>query len=482
MKSRYLILTLLAVSAAAASAVSPKRGVGENSFSLGCQIEALQPGVSWYYNWGNSAPTGYQNSIEEADMEFVPMCWNGNYDADKIRNYVKSHPKTKYLLGFNEPNFKSQANLTPSEAAERWPAVKALADELGLELVAPALNYSPDAPYTDPTRWMDEFVALVGLDAFDYTAIHNYGGLGVMKTLSSKFWEKYHKPVWVTEFCFWPGGAGSVTVAPSTQISSMIESVEWLETTDYIHRYAWFKPIGQSSAQSGSPNYGLLLAQTSPEVSYLSEQGRVYVYMSDFDPERAHGLNAPFEATDYVSRNSASIATGANEACPVPIEISSFISGAWLDYRFEVPEEGDYNIELTVSGVGEPTRFDPKLAVYEVSSAGEVGTCLLDGLQFSLSGSDTVYERVALPVHLSAGRQTLRIADANPYAPSGIHISMVNLTDVNGVESISADGAILTDVYSIDGLCVRRAVNVNDALTDLPAGCYIVAGKKIMVK
>jgi len=53
-----------------------------------------------------------------------------------------------------------------------------LADELGLELVAPALNYSPNPPYTDPLRWMDEFVALVGTDAFDYVAVHNYGGLG----------------------------------------------------------------------------------------------------------------------------------------------------------------------------------------------------------------------------------------------------------------------------------------------------------------
>ena len=77
---------------------------------------------------------------------------NANYDADAIRDYVKSHPSCRYLLGFNEPNFTKQANMTPQKAAEEWTAVKALADELGLEIVAPAMNYSPNAPYQDPTN------------------------------------------------------------------------------------------------------------------------------------------------------------------------------------------------------------------------------------------------------------------------------------------------------------------------------------------
>lgn len=483
MNNRILTFPLLALAAVSAFAVSPKRGVSEDSFSLGCQIEALSPGVSWYYNWRTAAPVGYQNEIDQLDMEFVPMCWNGAYDADAIREYCKKHPKTKYLLGFNEPNFTNQANMTPEAAAAKWPEVQALAKELGLEIVAPALNYSPNPPYTDPCAWMDEFVKLVGPDAFDYTAIHNYGGLGVMKDLSGKFWTKYQKPVWVTEFCFWPGGAGKVTVAPSTQIGSMVESVEWLEKTDYIFRYAWFKPIGQYNAAKDSPNYGLFQTQQSFDETLLSEQGNVYVYMSEFDSDVWHPAGETIAATEYIARNIATLGNGANPDCPVPIEVSSFATGAWLDYQFDVPTAGDYYLVLRVSGVGEPVRFDPTLAVYEVDAEGNSGSCLMEGTKFNLTGSDDIYTDLWLPLTLTAGHNRLRLADGNAYAPSGMRISTVSLIAKGaGTGTVANDDATATDVYGIDGVRVRSNVSGPEATEGLPAGIYIVGGKKVLVK
>ena len=47
----------------------------------------------------------------------------------------------KYLLGFNEPNFKNQANMTPAQAVEVWPRLEAIAEEFGLGLVGLAVNY-----------------------------------------------------------------------------------------------------------------------------------------------------------------------------------------------------------------------------------------------------------------------------------------------------------------------------------------------------
>ena len=141
MKIRHMAFGLLAVMALSGFAKSDKRGVSENQFSMGSMLEALEPGVTWYYNWGNTPGKGYENQVIDFEgIEFVPMCWNANYNADAIREYCKSHPQTKYLLGFNEPNFTAQANMTPQKAAEEWPKVKALADELGLKLVSQALN------------------------------------------------------------------------------------------------------------------------------------------------------------------------------------------------------------------------------------------------------------------------------------------------------------------------------------------------------
>ena len=474
-----------ALGAGAADAKSFKRGVSENEFQLRAQIQPISPGVSWYYNWGNAAGKGYNNEIINfEDMEYIPMCW-GNYSADAIREYCKAHPNTKYLLGFNEPNFKAQANMTPAEAAERWPEVQALAKELGLQLVAPALNYSPDAPYQNPLTWMDEFVKLVGTDAFDYTAIHNYGGLGVMKTLAGQFHDKYGKPVWVTEFCYWPGGAGNVYVAPSTQIASMIETVEWLETTPWIYRYAWFKCVGHHDS-SNRPNYGLEISATGQNMRELSPQGWVYTYMSTFDMDKYYVPEELVAASDYIASKGLSLAKGENASCPSPIEISQFSSGAYCDYLFEVPTAGTYYMYLTVSGQGEPVRFDPKLGFYAVSEDGEKGAALCEPKQFAISGDDKQYTKVMFELSLPAGKQRIRMEDVNPYAPSGIHIASLMLSESAGIDGVSVDtdnsADAIINVYNLSGAVVRANVVRANATEGLAPGFYIVGGEKVLVR
>lgn len=462
MKKTAIIFSLLSlICLPGLSAKSPKRGVSENQFQYKAQMAALEPGVSWYYNWANTAG---QNIADFEGMEYVPMCWNANYNADNIRDYVKAHPETKYLLGFNEPNFTNQANMTPQVAAEAWPAVQALARELGLKLVAPALNYSPNPPYQSPTKWMDEFVALVGNDAFDYVAIHSYGGFDVMKNLATTFHDKYGKDVWVTEFCYWPNeGDQNSLVSPEAQIASMMQSLEWLEKTDWIFRYAWFKAIGNSSASKG-PNYGLLLSGRGEDPRELSAQGKVYTNLWDFNPDFHHMVDEIIAAADYNSQSSCLLGAGTNPDCPKPIEITQFNSGASLNYQFEVAEAGEYVLTLTVSGQGEPTRFDPCLAIL----AGE--TELSPAQKFTLSGSNDVYTKVYFPMSLPAGKQTITIKDMAPYQPSGIRISTLQMSDAAGIEEVES-GRLTSDNICYD-LMGRR-------VSEPEQGIYIRNGKKI---
>jgi hypothetical protein len=437
----------------------------------------LEPGVSWYYNWSNTPSKGYNGEVQDfTGYEFVPMIWNGNYSADNIRTYVKAHPECKYLLGFNEPNFTAQANMTPAVAAEKWPEVQALAKELGLKLVAPAMNYSPNAPYQDPTKWMDEFVELVGEDAFDYTAIHNYGGIGVMKTLGTQFHDKYGKDVWVTEFCYWPDeGSSTSRVEPETQIASMVESVEWLEKTEWIHRYAWFKPIGkhENSGTSSSPCYGLIISENGFGERTLSPQGYVYTYMSDFDSTVWHAVEEVVPATEYIDESKIAINVGSAADAPLPIEITRFNAGASLDYQFDVPADGTYYLNLTVSGVGEPTRFDPCLQIY--LNDNDNLTELTKATTFELSGSDTDYRVQTFAVDLKAGHRTLRVKDAQPYSPSGIRISHLTLSKTTGIETIMAESeSSNAAIYSIDGSRVSG--------TPSAPGIYICNGRKFIIR
>lgn len=480
MKYIAALVAAALLGAGAADAKSYKRGISENQFSLENEMKILAPGVSWYYNWGNTPSNGYQGQVLAYEgYEFIPMCWNGNYNADRIREYCKAHPQTKYLLGFNEPNFVKQSNMTPQAAAEKWTAVVSLARELGLKIVAPALNYSPDAPYQSPTKWFDEFVALVGKDAFDYVAIHGYGGFGVIKSLATEFHERYGKDVWVTEFCYWPGESGHV--APETQISSMIETVTWLETTPWIHRYAWFKAKGAHQSTSG-PNYGLIISATGYGERELSAQGKVYVYMSDFDTENWNAVGTAVNAVDYINADKLSLDAGADAACGKPIEISRFNSGSYADYQFDVPEAGDYFVALNVTGEGEPTRFDPTLQIQLVKDGK--ATALSQSKQFGLPGNNTNYTEVTFPVTLEAGHQTLRIVDMAPYTPSGLRISTLTLRSAgSGVDDIAVDGSDApVSVYTLQGIAVRENVSPSEATVGLPAGIYIVGGRKVFVK
>lgn len=463
-----LLVALTMLFPVVSDAKSPKRGVSENEFTYKAQIEALNPGVTWFYNWGNS----FSGDLMEDDMEFVPMTWSGSYSADRIRDYVKAHPNTKYLLGFNEPNFSNQANMTPQEAAAAWPAVQNLAAELGLKLVAPAMNYSPNAPYQSPTKWFDEFVAIVGNDAFDYLAIHSYGGTGNIQELATTFHDRYGKEVWVTEFCLWPGESKEVYVSPQSQIASMIQSVTWLEKTPWIYRYAWFKAVGQSSASKG-PNYGLLISGRGEEPRELSEQGKVYCYMPDFDLEVYNPVNVLIPARDLIDLKGVIFGSNNDAEVGCPIEITQFTAGATADYQFDVPSAGVYQLALRVAGVGEPVRFDPTIEVIAMNPDGTEGAILSAARSFSLSGSDSDYRYVSFSLELPAGKQTLRLKECG--LPSGIRISGLMLTDT---EIDSAIEEIV--VAEADNACYdMRGVRVNPSA--LPRhGVYIQNGTKII--
>lgn len=443
---------------------SPKRGLSENQFAVEGQMKVFGDNVTWYYNWGNTPNRGLEDGVLNYEgIEYVPMCWNTNYNADAIREYCKNHPNTKYLLGFNEPNFTAQANMTPQQAADAWPAVQALAKELGLKLVAPALNYSPNAPYNQPTKWMDEFVALVGLDAFDYTAVHNYGGLGVMKTIAGDFHDKYGKDVWVTEFCLWPNeGKAGDKVAPEAQMASMAESVEWLETTPWIYRYAWFKAIGANNSSSG-PNYGLVEKTSGggPQDWHLTPQGFLYTTLGQFGDDCTLAVGQEHSAVRYV--HGEKLRFNRCDKAAHPAVISEFNGGALVDWRFEVPEAGEYTLSVKVGGVGEPTRYDPTIAVAKVAADGTV-TTLHKGKKYTLPGADADFISLTWVVTLEAGAQTLRLYDGNSYSPSGMMIDSVSLTaGSNGVEAVATDElGEYVDIYTLQGVAVARGVNVSE--------------------
>ena len=68
---------------------SAKRGVAF-SFTQVTDLPLMSPYISWDYNWGNTPSNDAAMWFDANEMDFCPMCWNGNYSADKIRAFKVS--------------------------------------------------------------------------------------------------------------------------------------------------------------------------------------------------------------------------------------------------------------------------------------------------------------------------------------------------------------------------------------------------------
>ncbi len=204
-----------------------KRGIASNT----APGAAFFPAVSWRYDWALTS-TG-----TDVGIQFVPMVWGSG-------SLGKAIPAgSKFLLGFNEPNFQAQSNLTPQQAAADWPMVEAAASATGAAIVSPAMNFCGPAAQcngTDPYQYLKDFFAACPDCKVDYVAVHWYNcDLPSLQDYlepggSLEGFEQFGKPIWLTEFSC----GGSSTVAE--QEAYMKAAVPYLEGNPHVFRYSWF--------------------------------------------------------------------------------------------------------------------------------------------------------------------------------------------------------------------------------------------------
>jgi hypothetical protein len=204
-------------------------------------MQALSRGIAWWYNWHYQPETSVADTYAELGVEYVPMVWGGSFDGAKLTQGIPAGSRT--LLGFNEPNFYEQANLSATDAAARWPAVEQIADARELSLVSPAVNFCGGGCHdTDPFRYLDGFTKACAGCRVDATAFHVYvacGGDGTnrarwlinhVETYKSRF----SGPLWLTEF------ACDNATSMEDQRLFMLDALAYLEAEPRIVRYAWF--------------------------------------------------------------------------------------------------------------------------------------------------------------------------------------------------------------------------------------------------
>lgn len=219
--------------------------------------------VHWLYTWGLDKPPGLPQ-----DVEFVPMDWGywGNKDGGvtKALAKAKTQPGVRSLLGFNEPDSTTQANLSVEGALEAWPLLM----QTGLTLGSPAPVHVED-------DWMRRFMQGMVTKKYrvDFICIHWYGGndpsgfLGYLAHIH----DLYHRPLWVTEFCpaDWSAGKDHPNHYTPQQMADFMRAVvPELNKRGYVQRYAWY------SAATNDPALGP--ATLFNNDGSLTDLGRLY--------------------------------------------------------------------------------------------------------------------------------------------------------------------------------------------------------------
>lgn len=214
--------------------LSSKRGIAMQNSKFGGPVQSVlaQQVVTWGYTW-SSSPSGQPSfAIWQGNgMRYVPMIW-GNQSLQTLR----ALPKASALLGFNEPSFTDQSNLSPGQAAGLWPQLQRAAAAAGIgTIVSPGVALGPD----DPIAWLNSFFkACVGCQV-DAIAFHSYTCRGLTLQRQIDMFRVFGKPLWLTEFaCSDPNDLGRLPVAG--QMDYMMEAIPMLEHDPDIQMYAWF--------------------------------------------------------------------------------------------------------------------------------------------------------------------------------------------------------------------------------------------------
>jgi hypothetical protein len=235
---------------------SGKRGLAYNEAALVNKYFKTSdcPSCSWAYNWDST-----DNGLTNAGQSFVPMLWGTNdvHTSRWTKNVENMLAKgSTHLLSFNEPDFPSQANLSPDSAAAghvKYMNPYASRAKIG----APAITNSNIAG--QGLDWLRSFMSACNSKgcAIDFCVTHWYSPSSAAETLFSHIQQVHEicngKPVWITEFE--PFGSDS-------EISSFLSTnLKRLDSLSYVERYSYFMVSeGKLVSGNGRSSYGNVYA------------------------------------------------------------------------------------------------------------------------------------------------------------------------------------------------------------------------------
>ena len=391
---------------------SPKRGIPVNTMSA-ADFQAVAPGVSWYYNWGTT-PLTVPNGVA---IQFIPMVWNGSSGfltgSTGLSNYLKAGNSPSEVFALNEPNFTTQANMTPSNSAVTFKQVEAICAPYNIPVIAPHMAlgspanqsvtaydpiYGSNFTYTSQGPYLAAFEYYCGLTNPAGMGTHSYGGSGEIAGITATMNTDYPtQSIWLTEF---NGSGAGITNNAAVVLANLIPSVDYCERTPWIKGYSWFM-----SRITGDP-YNSLLSSTS---GVLTAAGQVYVQMPVHETNLYYLIPGQLQAARYVTMTDMTIAPTSDASGLADMIYSS--SGASVSYNLQVNTAGSYPLAFRVGG-----------------ASGTISVSENGALLGTATNVTATWSTISTTVTLPAGAQTIKVV----LSSSGQHLNWLQFLAVNG--------------------------------------------------
>ncbi len=365
--------------------------------------------VGWWYDWNID-----QNS--SSDLEYVAIrqsrWWPG-----LSQNWSSMGINT--LVGYNEPDSSSQANIAVADALWSWPDLLATGQRVG----------SPACTDGGVSSWLLPFMSgIAGAPAnennaaglrVDFVAQHYYWAAdpsnpsacaSQMYNFLLNIWNNTHKPIWITE---WNNGANWTDNSPyavptaAQQQADIAAMTQMLESTPFVERYALYNWVedGRSlvdssgNVTSAGTTYSNLVSSLS-YVQAMPDNGTrgiaEYLFATNLWDTSGYynngmAIGAPSYATGHISSAQSLVLDGTNSYVQLPVNIAKgggFTFAAWVYWN----GGGSWQRIFDFGGVSTTQGGTPSQYLYLTPSSGST-------LRFTInngSGDQTVERAGAL--------------------------------------------------------------------------------------
>ena len=265
--------------------------------------------VDWAYNWGIE-PNNNPFDVNDANYEFVPMIWSANPTGvvGQINRIFSLEDNfgvhVDYVLGFNEPELPTQANMSVPQALDTWDVMTDAFANTDIKLVSPAVSGNGGiqnwlVPFMEGVEQRNNDSDPENDLQVDVIAYHFYTVAFNPQAEAQRLidqiddlWATYQRPIWITEF------AGT-----SFSLDNPVHSIEERTTfnraflqalipafdqRDYVERVSWwqFGALGRPYSALSTLSGGVYTPTIVGEVYFrtILESGQSYDFAAGETP------------------------------------------------------------------------------------------------------------------------------------------------------------------------------------------------------